>query len=73
MLDINALNSQTNELREQIASIRIEVENEIHRVTEYLNSLTNDINVFECEDCGCEICWSEYDENGGYCNRCNDC
>lgn len=70
MLDINALNSQTNELREQIASIRIEVEDEIHRVTEYLNSLTNDINVFECENCGKEISWSEYDDNNCYCSDC---
>lgn len=73
MLDIKSVNTLINDLNNQKMGIRSNVEDEIDRVSSYLYSLTHELIIYECVDCGGEICWSEYDENGGYCNRCNDC
>lgn len=70
MLDIKDIVTEICDCKNQLEDIKLKIRNEIEETKEYLNKL-EELEVYECLECGREICYSEYDENDGYCNNCN--
>ena len=70
-LNAGDIREEYNKMRDRKKEIQNMILKEFERIDAYKFHLDS-INVFECEDCGREICCSEYMSNNNVCDDCGE-
>lgn len=70
-LNVDDFHNRLDELKSEKLDMKNELLAEINTVSSYLNSLTS-IEIFECDSCGAEISYEEYNANDGCCYDCSE-